>query len=64
MEQLVEAHKDEMSEMAYLRAKHYYGENSRVRNAFKALQECDQETFLKMINESRESSTKFLKNMI
>lgn len=60
----VEAHKSEMSETAYLRAKHYYGENSRVRNAFKALQECDQEIFLKMINESRESSTKYLKNMM
>ena len=60
----VEAHKDEMSELAYLRAKHYYGENSRVRNAFKALQDNDQETFLKMINESRESSTNYLKNMM
>ena len=60
----VEAHKDEMSELAYLRAKHYYGENSRVRNAFKALQDNDQEAFLKMINESRESSTNYLKNMM
>ena len=60
----VEAHKSEMSEMAYLRAKHYYGENYRVRNAFKALKNNDQETFLKMINESRESSTNYLKNMM
>ena len=60
----VEAHKDEMSELAYLRAKHYYGENSRVRNAFKALKNYDQVTFLKMINESRESSTNYLKNMM
>lgn len=60
----VETHKSEMSKMAYLRAKHYYGENSRVRIAFKALQDNEQETFLKMINESRESSTKYLKNMM
>ena len=60
----VEAHKSEMSEMAYLRAKHFYKENARVRNAFKALQDNDQETFLKMINESRESSTNYLKNMM
>lgn len=60
----VEAHKSEMSEMAYLRAKHFYKENARVRNAFKALQDNDQETFLKMINESRESSTNYLRNMM
>ncbi len=60
----VEAHKDEMSESAYFRAKHYYGENFRVRIAFKALKNNDQVTFLKMINESRESSTNYLKNMM
>ena len=60
----IEEHKKEMSGMSYLRAKHFYGENERVRTAFKALQEEDQETFLRMINESRESSTKLLKNMM
>lgn len=60
----IENHKNKMSESAYLRAKHFYGENDRVRNAFKALKNNDQETFLKMINESRESSTKYLKNMM
>jgi len=60
----IENHKNKMSESTYLRAKHYYGENDRVRNAFKALKNNDQETFLKMINESRESSTKYLKNMM
>ena len=60
----VEAHKSEMSEMAYLRAKHFYEENTRVRNAFKALKNNDQLAFLKMINESRESSTNYLKNMM
>lgn len=63
MEEVV-AHKSEMSESSYLRAKHYYGENNRVRNAFKALQDNNQEMLLKMINESRESSTKYLKNMM
>lgn len=60
----VNSYKSEMSESSYLRAKHFYSENERVRNAFKALQECDENTFLKMINESRESSTKYLKNMM
>ena len=60
----VEAHKSEMSEMAFLRAKHFYEENTRVRNAFKALKNNDQLAFLKMINESRESSTKYLRNMM
>ena len=60
----VEAHKSEMSEMAFLRAKHFYEENTRVRNAFKALKNNDQLAFLKMINESRESSTNYLKNMM
>ena len=60
----LEEHKKEMSEMSYLRAKHFYNENERVRLAFKALQENDQESFLKQINESRESSTKLLKNMM
>ena len=60
----VEDRKDKMSESAYLRAKHFYGENKRVKKAFTALKDKDQELFLKMINESRESSTKYLKNMM
>ena len=60
----LEEHKDELAEETYLRAVHFFKENERVKTAFKALQEKDQETFLKMINESRESSTKNLKNMM
>ena len=44
--------------------KHFYEENKRVRNAIKALKDNDEETFLKMINESRISSTNNLKNMM
>lgn len=60
----IETHKDELPEESYLRAIHFFKENERVKTAFNALQDKDQETFLKMINESRESSTKYLKNMM
>ena len=59
----LESHKDELHEDAYLRAIHFFNENERVKQAFLALQNKDEETFIKMINESRESSTKYLKNM-
>ena len=48
----------------YLRAKHFFSENERVKKAFNALIEKDEATFLKAINESRESSTNNLKNMM
>ena len=51
-----------LSERAYLRAKHYFEENHRVETALKAMKEGDQETFIKMINESGESSFYQLKN--
>lgn len=60
----IETHKDELPEESYLRAIHFFKENERVKAAFKALQEKDEETFKRMINESRESSTKYLKNMM
>lgn len=60
----LEAHKKELTELSYLRSKHFYLENERVKTAFKALQNYDQETFIQMINESRESSTNNLKNMM
>ena len=60
----LEEHKDELSDGAYLRALHFFDENERVRVASDALRNKDQETFLRMINESRESSTKYLKNMM
>ena len=60
----LEEHRHELHELAYLRSKHFYEENERVKTAIKAIKENDQETFLRMINESRESSTENLKNMM
>ena len=57
-------HKDKLSEMELNRAIHFYGENDRVNRALRALKEEDEETFLRMINESRLSSTDYLKNMM
>lgn len=56
--------KHNLSDIEYSRAVHFYTENKRVKDAIKALKECDEETFLKAINESRISSTKNLKNMM
>jgi galactokinase len=47
---------------AFLRGKHFFEENHRVEKALKALQDGDQETFIKMVNESGESSFYQLKN--
>ena len=60
----LKAHKDNLTELAYSRSKHFYLENQRVLDAFKAIEEKDEERFLELINESRESSTKLLKNMM
>ena len=60
----LEAHKDELNELTYTRSKHFYLENERVLKAFKALEVQDEQAFLDLINESRESSTKLLKNMM
>ena len=60
----LEAHKDVLTEMSYLRSKHFYLENQRVLDAFKAIEENNQDRFLELINKSRESSTKLLKNMM
>lgn len=48
---------------AYQRAEHFYGENNRVKNAYKAINNNDIETLIRLINESRVSSTELLKNM-
>ena len=56
--------KHNLSDIEYSRAVHFYTENKRVKDAIKALKECDEEAFLKAINESRVSSTKNLKNMM
>ena len=62
-EELEEA-KSALTEMQYLRAKHFYTENIRVRKAIQAIKNEDEKTFLQTINESRESSTNNLKNMM
>ena len=60
----LEAFKFELHELTYNRAVHFFDENRRVRDAFEALANADQQKFLDLINESRESSTNLLKNMM
>ena len=48
---------------AYLKAKHFFDENKRVEDAFKAIKKNDVKKLIKLINESRDSSTKLLENM-
>ena len=60
----LENFKYELNELVYSRSKHFFDENQRVLEAFKAIEEVDQEKFLRLINESRESSTNLLKNMM
>lgn len=50
-------------ELAYERALHFYGENRRVKEAFDAIEDNDLDTLVRLINESRESSTDLLHNM-
>lgn len=47
---------------AVLRAIHFFEENERVENACKYLAETDKENFLKIINQSGDSSYKLLQN--
>ena len=53
-----------LKEMERNRALHFYGENERVIKMKSALQNKDRELFLRLINESRKSSTDLLKNMM
>ena len=48
---------------AYQKAKHFFEENKRVEDAFKAIKKNDVKKLIKLINESRDSSTKLLENM-
>ena len=48
---------------AYQRSVHFYDENERVEKALKALERDDIERLIKLINQSRESSTELLENM-
>ena len=50
-------------EIAYQRALHFYGENRRVQEAYDAISNNDMQTLIRLINESRESSTDLLHNM-
>ena len=54
---------DKCGELAYERALHFYGENRRVKEAFDAIEDNDLDTLVRLINESRESSTDLLHNM-
>jgi galactokinase len=63
-EEELENKKHLLSDIEYTRALHFYHENQRVKIAKKAIEENDEKTFLKMINESRISSTNLLKNMM
>ena len=60
----VEKIKDQLSDIEYSRAKHFFGENQRVLTLVKALQNKDKDSFLKAIRESFESSRDNLKNMV
>ena len=54
---------EKCGQLAYERAEHFFGENQRVINANKAIKNGDVETLIKLINESRISSTELLHNM-
>lgn len=54
---------EKCGEKAYQRAKHFYDENKRVEDAYKAISKNNIEKLIKLINESRESSTDLLENM-
>ena len=54
---------EKCGQLAYERAKHFYGENQRVIDADSAVKKGDIPTLIKLINESRISSTELLHNM-
>lgn len=54
---------NECGQLAYERAEHFYGENQRVSSAKDAIKNNDIELLIKLINESRISSTNLLHNM-
>ena len=62
-EQLEEV-KHSLKEDEYLRAKHFFDENNRVKVALEAIKNKDKELFIKQINDSRLSCTTNLKNMM
>ena len=54
---------EECGELPYLRAEHFLKENERVHKAYEALKLHNIPMLIKLMNESRESSTKLLQNM-
>ena len=54
--------KDKVSERAYLRAEHFFEENTRVEDAVKAIDNRDERAFLDIVNESGLSSRYKLQN--
>lgn len=60
----LEKYKDKLSENEYLRAKHFYLENERVKKLIIAIKNKDKQTFLEMIRQSFISSRDNLKNMM
>ena len=50
-------------ELAYKRAQHFFEEDARVENAVQAIKEHDTKLLVKLMNESRKSSTELLENM-
>ena len=47
----------------YLRALHFFNENQRVESAYNAIKNKDIDSLINLMNESRVSSTNYLKNM-
>ena len=60
----LEKNKEKLTEMEYLRAKHFFNENERVFTLVKALENKDKKSFLNAIKGSFESSRDNLKNMM
>ena len=54
---------DKCGQLSFERAEHFYGENQRVIDAIAAIKAGNIEQLIKLINESRESSTDLLHNM-
>jgi len=60
----LERNKDKFNPQEYGRALHFFNENDRVQSAIEALKNKDKAKFLSLINQSRISSTNYLKNMM
>lgn len=60
----IKANQNKLSDIEFSRALHFFGECERVKIAKKAILEGNEDLFLSCINESRLSSTNYLKNMM